>query len=201
MISFDSSRGRTLETFSGRSEESNHIARDGRANASECEDFFGGPLSQSYARTALRPPQPSPEEPSPFSARSNRSPRRNRKPGENFGRVEEALLVTDRLPLRRHEHAPTDSPSRCTTRDGCPQRSIRGPSAASPLLRSSRRQCSPCGRATFPGHAACVLSSSLSAGGGASRGGAGRRISPVSLTSSKRTETWRETPDSCIVTP
>jgi hypothetical protein len=30
---------------------------------------------------------------------------------------------------------------------------------------------------------------------------AGRRMSPVSLTSSKRTETRLETPDSCIVTP
>ena len=50
MISFDSPWGRTLESFSGRSEESNLITRSGRAGPSECVDFDDGPIGTIPAR-------------------------------------------------------------------------------------------------------------------------------------------------------
>lgn len=43
MISFDSPRGRTLETFSDRSEQFNDISGRGCAGLSECVDLDGGP--------------------------------------------------------------------------------------------------------------------------------------------------------------
>ena len=45
MNSFDSPWGRTLETFSGRSEESNPITRSGRANPFACVDFDDKPIA------------------------------------------------------------------------------------------------------------------------------------------------------------
>ncbi len=44
MNSFDSPRGRTLETFSDRNEQFNRITRRGCADRSECVDRDGGPI-------------------------------------------------------------------------------------------------------------------------------------------------------------